>query len=391
MSLAIAACGSDPTATPPPTNTPTAEPSPTPTPTLEPGATPSPTPTPGEPTPTPTPSGFDAEEYFSGRTVTINVGFSPGGGYDTFSRLFAANIANYMPGNPRFVVRNLPGSGGLRGIQQTLMDDADGLTVGILHPRFVKRELAGEDVEGFDVSNIRFVGSASAVGNTEALYVRSDIATSWEEVVALGRDITLGMTEPGSSTGTGGAFIQATGGPVNVVYGYGGTSEILAAVDRGELDSTTAASPELTPNLFPEWIDEQFVVPVLRWGWEPEDDPEFGGWMEALGTEIPPHIFDVLGVNESQQTVFELSEALDNTISRVFILHPDTDQAVADAWRDAFREMVADPEFVEAAAIAGYETGYADPETMRQTIQDGVDLLDDPALRELFVALAGTD
>ena len=108
--LVFAACGTDPTATPRPTNTPkpvpTATPVPTPTATLAPGVptpTPAPTATPSPPTPTPS---RDMEAYFDGQTIRVTVGFSPGGGYDAFGRLFGAFAAKHFPGTPKFVVRN---------------------------------------------------------------------------------------------------------------------------------------------------------------------------------------------------------------------------------------------------------------------------------------------
>jgi tripartite-type tricarboxylate transporter receptor subunit TctC len=45
------------------------------------------------------------------------VGFAPGGGYDTFSRILAKYAPKYVPGNPKFVVQNLAGAGGERTFQ----------------------------------------------------------------------------------------------------------------------------------------------------------------------------------------------------------------------------------------------------------------------------------
>src|SRR5690606_28809718 len=113
----------------------------TPQPTTQPTSVVGETPSPG-PIDTPTPS-FDAEAYFRGKTITILVGFNAGGGYDTFARLFAQIAPRHFPGQPQFVVQNLPGSGGeliFRNIEQR---PADGLTTGTVHPRFIKRELLG--------------------------------------------------------------------------------------------------------------------------------------------------------------------------------------------------------------------------------------------------------
>ena len=397
--IATACGGDDPTATPvppEPTATPVpAEPTATPTP-LPPGVTPppapptpTPVPPPPPPEPTPTPS-FDAVAYFTDQTITMNTGFSPGGGYDTFSRLLARFGPKHMPGNPRFVVRNIPGGGGLRGLQQTNRDAADGYTIGILHPRFVKRELSGEDVEGFDLGAINFIGSASSGIGVNGMYVHRDVATSWEEVLATGRTFINGETSPGSSTGAGAAFIELLGGPIKTVYGYGGSAEVLAAFDRRENDITTNGSPDSVPRLFPEWITGKFLYPVLRAGSDPSVDPEWEPWLRALDAVDPPHVLDVLDLTDDQKAVFRLSESTDDTFSRTFVLHPDTPDHLTNLWVGAFANMVTDPDFEPAVEIAGYELGYTDPATMQAAAQDGLRLLQDQALREIFVTLAGT-
>ena len=112
--LVLAACGADdPTATPQPTATsaPTATPEPTATP-LPPGATAppptaTPTPLPPEPTATPLP-GWDAAEYFRGKTIRLVANSSPGGGTDTQGRVMASFLSKWIPGNPRVVFTNSP-------------------------------------------------------------------------------------------------------------------------------------------------------------------------------------------------------------------------------------------------------------------------------------------
>ena len=128
LSALLVACGGeDPTPTPRPAATPTptaamTEAEPTPTAMMEEEAAPTPTPdgsgsTSPAPTPTPVPRptatplpvdpGFDAEAYFSGKTISMMVGFNPGGGTDAQARYMSRAWPQFIPGNPRIVVRNL--------------------------------------------------------------------------------------------------------------------------------------------------------------------------------------------------------------------------------------------------------------------------------------------
>ena len=150
-SLVLAACGGEeePTATPRPAATPTPtaammadEPTPTPEAMMEEKATPTPapsgdtgpapTPTPvPRPTPTPLPvdPGFDAEAYFSGKTISMMVGFNPGGGTDAQARFMSRAWSEFIPGNPRIVVRNLTPN----VVQRNFVWNAkpDGLTISV--------------------------------------------------------------------------------------------------------------------------------------------------------------------------------------------------------------------------------------------------------------------
>ena len=50
---------------------------------------------------------FAAEPAFEGKAIRIVVGFSAGGGFDTYSRAIARHMGKHIPGNPTFVVQNI--------------------------------------------------------------------------------------------------------------------------------------------------------------------------------------------------------------------------------------------------------------------------------------------
>ena len=52
--------------------------------------------------------------FYKGKTLRVIVASSAGGGYDAYSRVLADHIVRFLPGNPRAVVQNMPGAGGLR-------------------------------------------------------------------------------------------------------------------------------------------------------------------------------------------------------------------------------------------------------------------------------------
>ncbi len=48
--------------------------------------------------------------YFQGKTIRIVTGYPAGDVNDLWPRLIAQYMAKYIPGNPNFVIQNMPGA-----------------------------------------------------------------------------------------------------------------------------------------------------------------------------------------------------------------------------------------------------------------------------------------
>ncbi len=59
----------------------------------------------------------DIAGFYRNKTISVVVGFAPGGGYDSYARLLARHFGKFVPGNPSVVVQNLPGSGSLKAVK----------------------------------------------------------------------------------------------------------------------------------------------------------------------------------------------------------------------------------------------------------------------------------
>ena len=53
----------------------------------------------------------EVADFYKGKQITLQVGFNPGGGYDTTARIFARHLGKHIPGNPSVIVQNVPGGG----------------------------------------------------------------------------------------------------------------------------------------------------------------------------------------------------------------------------------------------------------------------------------------
>ena len=54
---------------------------------------------------------FAQTPYYQGKQVKVVVGFTTGGFYDRWARLLSRYMPKYIPGNPSFIVQNMPGAG----------------------------------------------------------------------------------------------------------------------------------------------------------------------------------------------------------------------------------------------------------------------------------------
>ncbi len=82
--------------------------------------------------------------FYQGKTITIVVTSTAGGGYDLWGRLTARHIGKHIPGNPSIVVQNMPGAGNIIGANYVYgIAKPDGLTLGAVNPALYFDQLVG--------------------------------------------------------------------------------------------------------------------------------------------------------------------------------------------------------------------------------------------------------
>jgi len=123
-----------------------------------------------------------AADFYSGKTLTMIVGYAPGGGVDATARVVARHLVRFIPGEPGLVVQNMEGAAGL--VAMNYVDKrvaADGLTVAMPgRSWYVEGALHGPGVD-FEVQKLTYIGSPGGVNS--GLYVRT--ATGVDSLAAL--------------------------------------------------------------------------------------------------------------------------------------------------------------------------------------------------------------
>ena len=55
-------------------------------------------------------------DHYKDRTVTILIGYGPGGTYDKYAQTMARHYGNHIPGKPNVIVQHMPGAGGAKAM-----------------------------------------------------------------------------------------------------------------------------------------------------------------------------------------------------------------------------------------------------------------------------------
>jgi tripartite-type tricarboxylate transporter receptor subunit TctC len=283
-------------------------------------------------------------DFYKGRTVTLIVGYGPGGGYDLFARLMARHLGRYIPGNPTVVVQNMPGAGSLRATNFLYaVAPRDGTTIGsFARDMPLLAILRTNTAAVFDPRKFTWLGSSSDFSrDAYLLMVRKDAPTTSIEDARRpgGPPIVLGGTAEGT-TGSDVPLVlrDALGINIKLVTGYPDNGAIFLAVDRGEVNGR-AADLSTMRSLRPEWLlpggGMRAVVQFAR----TTRHPEFA--------EVPTA--RELARDPDARALIEIAE-LSYKLSRPFAAPPGVSSERADALRRAFAAVNTDPQYLEDAA-----------------------------------------
>jgi tripartite-type tricarboxylate transporter receptor subunit TctC len=174
--------------------------------------------------------------FYEGKTVRIVVGFTPGGAYDVWARLMAHHWSKYIPGNPVFVVQNMPGGGSVVAANHVYnVAKPDGLTLGFVSPTIYIDQLVGRKEIQHDWLKFSHIGSPESTARI--FYIRADAGYKTIE------DLRRAADPPKcGATGVGTAsyywpklLADAFGFRLNVVPGYPGAADVNLAIEKGEM------------------------------------------------------------------------------------------------------------------------------------------------------------
>jgi tripartite-type tricarboxylate transporter receptor subunit TctC len=294
-------------------------------------------------------SGIAAGFDYSGKTVTVLVGYSAGGPVDNFARLIAAHLGAHLPGNPSLIVQNKPGAGAVLAANHLYTVAKKDGTVFLVTIAPFTNEFIGAGNVRFKTDKFYWL---SALNYSNTVYVRKDLgASSAADLLTVKQQLVLGGLRPTSSRDLWMmTFLEAIGRKdYKYVPGYQGTREIRNALTRGEVNFSTESVVALATDLAAD-VKRGDIVPLVQSGLtrngKTVPDPRLPNIPIAVDL-VPALKGDARNSVEYRAMNLVISMF---ALGRAVFAPPGIDQAAGETLRAAFTKLNADPEFQQRAA-----------------------------------------
>jgi tripartite-type tricarboxylate transporter receptor subunit TctC len=278
-------------------------------------------------------------DFYKGTNVAMIIGYSPGGGYDTYARFLARFIGKHIPGVPTIVPQQMAGAGSLRAANYIYtVAPKDGSVFGTfsrsmgISPLINKAE--------FDSRKFTWLGSVTDDDTLCVTWHTSPIKT-WNDFI----------TKPSAFGGEGSGsdpdiwvqlYDNVFGAKAKLVSGYPGTNDIVLAMERGEVDGVCGYSWSTIKSTHAEWLDNHSINLIVQAALQKQPDIA----AVPLATDL---IADPEGLQITK--VLLASQAM----ARPFAAPPGIPNDRKAALVDAFDQTMKDPDFLAEARKLDFE------------------------------------
>jgi tripartite-type tricarboxylate transporter receptor subunit TctC len=216
-------------------------------------------------------SAADVGDFYKNRTVSIVIGYSVGGGYDTYGRLLARYLGEHVPGRPTIVPQNMPGAGSIKAANYIYSVAAkDGSVIGTFGRTVAVAPLLAASGAAFDATKFTWLGSMSKDTSLCITSTKSAVK-SWDDFLKI--QSTLGGEGAGSDPDVFGLLYKNVfGAKIKLVSGYPGTNDTSLAMERNEIDGFCGLSWSTLKSRHPDWLQKKSINIIVQAGLRKEPE-----------------------------------------------------------------------------------------------------------------------
>jgi tripartite-type tricarboxylate transporter receptor subunit TctC len=294
--------------------------------------------------------------FFASRQISLYIGSTPGGGYDSYARLVARHLGDHIPGKPTVIPVNMPGAGSNKlAYFIYAVAPKDGTAMGAIFPGAVMEPLIGDSKVQDDPTQLIYVGSA----NNERLLcvMRTDApAQTFKDALTIETRLAA-SAEGGSSRDFPALLVNILGAKFKIVAGYPGSREMMLAIEQGEVHGECGLGWSSVQTAHPDWIPSGKVRVLVQESME--GHPE----VNKLGA---PLAVDFARTAEERQ-ILEVMYSQE-VFGRPYVVPPGVPADRVAALRAAFVATLTDKETLADAARMRLEVEAIPGQTVQDLI-----------------------
>jgi tripartite-type tricarboxylate transporter receptor subunit TctC len=279
-----------------------------------------------------------AEQFYPGRQMVLIVGGAAGSGYDVIGRMVARYMGSYLPGRPSFIVRNMPGAGGVVATNHlNAVAEKDGATIAVVGREAIFDTMfsGAQSKANYDPRRFLWLGTPNQEVGMAYAMTPSGVRTIED---AKRREVVVASAGAASGSAVFPRLLNALiDTKFKIISGYTGSMDALLAMERGEADARVVsgfAGPEA--NTVNGWVAQGKANLLLQIAIN-----------RHPGYPDVPHIMD-LAKSQDDRKLMEVLFA-EQAVGRPFFAPPGVPADRGRALQEAFIKTMDDPGFKSEA------------------------------------------
>jgi tripartite-type tricarboxylate transporter receptor subunit TctC len=276
-----------------------------------------------------------AEEFYTGKTIDLVIGYPPAGSNDIYARTLGRYLGRHIPGHPSIVPKNMPGGGSFLALAYLYnVAPKDGTEIGIGAPTAPLDEKLGSTGVRFKAAEFNWIGRIDSLVNIVFLWNTSPVKTFAD---AQRIETKLSATGAGSTVSIYPTVTNnVLGTKFKLIMGYRGSNEAQLAVERGEAEGHSTAWTAVKV-AHPDWLPDHKINIILQYALKPHP-------------ELPdvPVVVDLARNDQERAILRAVMNATE--VGTSFMTTPGVPADRVAVLRRAFEETMKDPDFLAEAA-----------------------------------------
>lgn len=298
--------------------------------------------------------GQSLESFYSGKSLTVIVSSDPGGGYDAQARVMARHIGRFIPGHPVTIVQNMPGGGGI--LEANFIYNVapqDGTVLGLVQRGVLTAELTHQSGVRFQVAKFNWIGNMASENSVVVAWHTAPVKTTADLFTT---PLIVGSTGATSDSEMSPRLYNTLiGTKFKIVSGYKGSSDVILAMERGELQGIADWAWSNVKVKGAEYLRDKKINLLLQSALQKA--PDLPG--VPLGLDYVK--------NDTDRKAMELYLA-QKTVARPVMAGPKLPADRVAALRKAFVDMSRDPAFKADAKKAKLEVDPTPGESVEKVV-----------------------